>query len=99
MKAETNLRAKSLKTYKERFEPELSIRTSMSDYKKEDWLLNLPLYAIENLAAEQPQNMISKTIRETVLAVFFLINGIFIVFPKCFCVNVFRWSWTLSDFF
>lgn len=55
VKAETNLRAKSLKTYKERFEPELSIRTSMSDYKKEDWLLNLPLYAIENLTAEQPQ--------------------------------------------
>ena len=55
MKAETNLRAKSLKSYKERFEPELSIRTSMSDYKKEDWLLNLPLYAIENLTAEQPQ--------------------------------------------
>ena len=55
VKAETNLRAKSLKTYKERFEPELSIRTSMSDYKKEDWFLNLPLYAIENLTAEQPQ--------------------------------------------
>ena len=46
VKAETNLRAKSLKTYRERFEPELSVRTSMADYKKEDWLLNLPLYAI-----------------------------------------------------
>lgn len=52
VKAETNLRAKSLKTYRERFEPELSVRTSMADYKKEDWLLNLPLYAIENIAAE-----------------------------------------------
>ena len=52
VKAETNLRAKSLKTYRERFEPELSVRTSMDDYKKEDWLLNLPLYAIENIAAE-----------------------------------------------
>ena len=49
VKAETNLRAKSLKTYRERFEPELSVRTSMADYKKEDWLLNLPLYAIENI--------------------------------------------------
>ena len=39
VKAETNLRAKSLKTYRERFEPELSVRTSMADYKKEDWLL------------------------------------------------------------
>lgn len=52
VKAEINLRAKSLKTYRERFEPELSVRTSMADYKKEDWLLNLPLYAIENIAAE-----------------------------------------------
>lgn len=52
VKAETNLRAKSLKTYRERFEPELSVRTSMADYRKEDWLLNLPLYAIENIAAE-----------------------------------------------
>lgn len=53
VKAETNLRAKSLKTYHERFDPELSVRTSMSDYKKEDWLINLPLYAIENITAEQ----------------------------------------------
>ena len=52
VKAETNLRAKSLKTYRERFEPEFSVRTSMADYKKEDWLLNLPLYAIENITAE-----------------------------------------------
>lgn len=52
VKAETNLRAKSLKTYRERFEPELSVRTSMADYRKEDWLLNLPLYAIENITVE-----------------------------------------------
>ena len=52
VKAETNLRAKSLKTYRDRFEPELSVRTSMADYKKEDWLLNLPLYAIENITVE-----------------------------------------------
>ncbi len=47
VKAETNLKAKSLKTYYEKFQPEVSIRTSMSDYRREDWLLNLPLYAIE----------------------------------------------------
>lgn len=55
-KAETNLRAKSLKTYHERFSPELSVRTSMADYKEEDWLINLPLYAIENIAAELGRN-------------------------------------------
>lgn len=46
VKAETNLKAKSLKTYRERFNPEISVRTSMTDYKQEDRLLNLPLYAI-----------------------------------------------------
>lgn len=47
VKAEENLRAKSLRTYKEKYEPELSVRSSMSDYRKEEWLLNLPLYTIE----------------------------------------------------
>ncbi len=46
VKAEVNLKAKSLRTYKEKFEPALSVRTSMTDYKAEDWLVNLPLYAI-----------------------------------------------------
>lgn len=49
VKAEVNLRAKSLKTYQEKFSPEISIRTSMADYKKEAWLINLPLYAINQL--------------------------------------------------
>ena len=49
VKAETNLRAKSLKTYVSKFNPNIAIRTSMSDYKKDDWLINIPLYAIENL--------------------------------------------------
>ena len=52
VKAEVNLRAKSLKTYQEKFSPEVSVRTSMSDYKKEDWLINLPLYAIDQIKAE-----------------------------------------------
>lgn len=49
VKAEINLKAKSLKTYREKFHPELSVRTSMADYKKEDWLVNLPLYLVENI--------------------------------------------------
>lgn len=51
VKAEINLRAKSLKTYHEKYNPPISIRTSMADYKKEDWIVNLPLYAIEELKA------------------------------------------------
>lgn len=46
VKAEVNLQAKSLKVYRDKFQPKLSIRTSMADYKQEDWLLNLPLWAI-----------------------------------------------------
>ena len=49
VKAEVNLRAKSLKTFQEKFAPQVSVRTSMADYKKEDWLINLPLYAIESI--------------------------------------------------
>ncbi len=49
VKAEVNLKAKSLKTYREKYSPELSIRVSMADYKQEDWLVNLPLYAIEQI--------------------------------------------------
>lgn len=49
VKAEVNLRAKSLKTYQEKFLPKISVRTSMADFKKEDWLINLPLYAIEKI--------------------------------------------------
>ena len=46
VKAEINLKAKSLKTYREKFTPEISIRSSMADYSEEVGLINLPLYAI-----------------------------------------------------
>ena len=49
VKAEINLKAKSLKTYREKYTPKLSVRTSMADFKNEDWLVNLPLYAIEQI--------------------------------------------------
>ena len=54
VKAETNLRAKSLKTYREKFSPELAIRASMADYRKEDGLVNLPLYAIGQIGSLSP---------------------------------------------
>ena len=46
VKSEVNLKAKSLKTYREKFSPEISVRSSMADYKQEAWLVNLPLYAV-----------------------------------------------------
>ena len=52
VKAETNLKAKSLKTFVEKFSPKTAIRTSMTDYRQEDWLLNLPLWAVETIGEE-----------------------------------------------
>ena len=49
VKAERNLQAKSLKVYMEKFKPNYAIRTSMADYKKTDNLIDLPLYALENI--------------------------------------------------
>lgn len=48
VKAEENLQAKSLKSFYQKYNPSVSIRTSMSDYRTDDWLTNLPLYAVEN---------------------------------------------------
>jgi len=45
VKARVNLQSKSLRAFADRYHPALSVRTSLSDYKKEGWLLNLPLYA------------------------------------------------------
>ena len=52
VKAEENLKAKSLKVYSDKYTPAISIRTSMSDYRNEEWLLNLPLYGISQILAE-----------------------------------------------
>lgn len=49
VKSEENLKAKSLKTYRDKFGPEKTIRSSMSDYRKEEWLINLPLFAIDQI--------------------------------------------------
>ena len=49
VKAAENLQAKSLKSYCQKYEPRYAIRTSMSDYRQEEWLTNVPLYAINIL--------------------------------------------------
>ena len=51
VKAEKNLSAKSLKTYREKYNPEHSIRISMADYHREDGLENIPLYALSDFVA------------------------------------------------
>lgn len=52
VKAEANLKVKSLKIYHDKYLPEISVRTAMTDYKREEWLLNLPLWAIEVIEAQ-----------------------------------------------
>ena len=49
VKAEENLKAKSLKVYCEKYQPAEAIRTSMSDYREQSWLTNIPLYCISNI--------------------------------------------------
>ena len=49
VKAATNLKAKSLTVYREKFHPKIEIRTSLADYKKTDNLIDIPLYALSEL--------------------------------------------------
>ena len=47
VKAETNLKAKSLKITHDKFYLSKALRFSMSDFKEEDWVTNCPLYALK----------------------------------------------------
>ena len=49
VKAAENLQSKSLKIFAEKYNPQTTIRTSMSNYREESWLMNVPLFAINNL--------------------------------------------------
>lgn len=46
VKANENLKAKSLRSFRDKYNPRLSIRTSMSDYREEMTITNIPLYAV-----------------------------------------------------
>jgi predicted AAA+ superfamily ATPase len=46
VKAEENLQAKSLRVYAEKFNPKTILRVSMANYREEDWMQNIPLYAL-----------------------------------------------------
>lgn len=49
VKAEENLRAKSLKAFCEKYKPKYAVRTSMSDYREQEWMTNIPLYNIDRI--------------------------------------------------
>jgi predicted AAA+ superfamily ATPase len=45
----TNLRSVSFRFFCDKYKPGKAIRTSLSDYKEEGWMTNLPLYAINSI--------------------------------------------------
>ena len=49
VKASENLQAKSLRSYRDKFSPVRSYRISLSSYREESWLTNIPLYALAAL--------------------------------------------------
>ena len=49
VKAETNIHSQSLKAYCDKFHPEEAVRFSTLKYKKQEWMVNIPLYAVCNL--------------------------------------------------
>jgi predicted AAA+ superfamily ATPase len=49
VKAEENLKSKSLKVFVDKFDNTNAIRTSTNQFRKENWLTNIPLYAIDGI--------------------------------------------------
>lgn len=49
IKAETNLKAKSLKSFVSKHGIEPGLRLSLSGFERQDWVANVPLYAAELL--------------------------------------------------
>ena len=48
VKAEENLKSQSLKAFCKKYSPDISIRSSMSDYREQAWMVNVPLYMISD---------------------------------------------------
>lgn len=49
VKAEENLKAKSLKVFIEKYNPRAAIRTSMNPFRAQDWMTNMPLYSVSTI--------------------------------------------------
>ena len=49
VKSSENLQSKSLKSFVQKYNTKINVRTSMSNFKKEEWLINIPLYLIGNI--------------------------------------------------
>lgn len=49
VKSGESLQAKSLKSFIQKYNSKINVRTSMSNYKKDDSIINIPLYSIGNI--------------------------------------------------
>jgi hypothetical protein len=49
VKSDQNIRSKSLSVYREKYNPEISFRFSLRNLKKEEGLINLPLFMADYL--------------------------------------------------
>jgi predicted AAA+ superfamily ATPase len=49
VKSGTNTKSVSFKFFCEKYKPVKAIRASLADYKQEEWMVNLPLYAINSV--------------------------------------------------
>ena len=52
VKAEENLRAKSLRLFVEAYHSAMAYRVSMSDYREESWMTNVPLYSVSTITKQ-----------------------------------------------
>lgn len=53
VKAEENLRAQSLRSYCKKYQPNRALRTSMSNYREQEWMINVPLYFVGDYLKEE----------------------------------------------
>ena len=49
VKASENLQAKSIKSFIQKYNTKINVRTSMSNYRKDESIINIPLYLIGNI--------------------------------------------------
>ncbi len=64
VKAEENLRAKSLRAFNERYEGMTPVRFSLSGFRDEGWMKNVPLWAMGNMnlwSGDSPKGYASTT--------------------------------------
>jgi len=55
VKAEENLKAKSLKLFSEQYPEATAVRISMSGYRKQEWMTNIPLYLVPRTTETRQQ--------------------------------------------